>query len=79
MGHGERERAAETLMEDLYPIHFRGWIGVDMAGTVVKVGPEVETFTVGNRVFAMADNTYGELCAVKADILADIPEGLNFD
>jgi len=25
----------------------------------------------------MADNTYAELCVVKADVLADIPEGLN--
>ena len=44
-----------------------------MSGTVVKVGPGVETFTAGNRVFAMADNTYAELCVVKADVLADVP------
>jgi NADPH:quinone reductase-like Zn-dependent oxidoreductase len=65
------------LTRDFYPIHFPGLIGVDMAGTVAKVGPGVEAFTVGNRVFAMADNTYAELCVVKADVLADIPEGLN--
>jgi len=65
------------LTRDFYPIHFPGLIGVDMAGTVMKVGPEVEAFTAGNRVFAMADNTYAELCVVKADVLADIPEGLN--
>jgi len=65
------------LTKDFYPIHFPGLIGVDMAGTVVKVGPEVEAFSAGNRVFAMADNTYAELCVVKADVLADIPEGLD--
>ena len=65
------------LTKDFYPIHFPGLIGVDMAGTVVKVGPEVEAFSAGNRVFAMADNTYAELCVVKADALADIPEGLD--
>jgi NADPH:quinone reductase-like Zn-dependent oxidoreductase len=65
------------LTKDFYPIHFPGLIGVDMAGTVVKVGPGVEAFTVGNQVFAMADNTYAELCVAKADILADIPEGLD--
>ena len=65
------------LTKDFYPIHFPGLIGVDMAGTVVKVGPGVEAFTAGNRVFAMADNTYAELCVVKADVLADIPEGLD--
>ena len=65
------------LTKDFYPIHFPGLIGVDMAGTVVKVGPGVEAFAAGNQVFAMADNTYAELCVVKADILADIPEGID--
>jgi NADPH:quinone reductase-like Zn-dependent oxidoreductase len=65
------------LTKDFYPIHFPGLIGVDMSGTVVKVGPGVEAFGPGNHVFAMADNTYAELCVVKADVLADIPEGLD--
>lgn len=65
------------LTQEFYPIHFPGLIGVDVAGTVVKIGPGVEAFTVGNRVFAVADNTYAELCVVKADILADVPEGLD--
>jgi len=65
------------LTKDFYPMQFPGLIGVDMSGTVVKVGAEVVTFTAGNRVFAMADNTYAELCVVEADVLADIPEGLD--
>ncbi len=65
------------LTKDFYPLQFPGLIGVDMAGTVVNVGPGVEAFTTGNRVFAMADNTYAELCVVRADVLADIPEGLD--
>jgi NADPH:quinone reductase-like Zn-dependent oxidoreductase len=65
------------LTKDFYPLQFPGLIGVDLAGTVVKVGPGVEAFTAGNRVFAMADSTYAELCVVKADVLADIPEGLD--
>ncbi len=65
------------LTKDFYPMTFPGLIGVDMSGTVVKVGPGVEAFTAGDRVFAMADNTYAELCVVKADVLADIPEGLD--
>jgi NADPH:quinone reductase-like Zn-dependent oxidoreductase len=65
------------LTKDFYPLTFPGLIGVDVAGTVVDVGPGVEAFTAGNRVFAMADNTYAELCVVKADVLADIPEGLD--
>ena len=64
------------LTKDFYPMQFPSLIGVDMSGTVVKNGPG-EAFGAGNHVFAMADNTYAELCLVKADVLADIPEGLD--
>jgi NADPH:quinone reductase-like Zn-dependent oxidoreductase len=63
------------LTKDFYPIRFPGVIGVDLAGTVVKIGPGVEGFSAGDQVFAMADNTYAELCVVKADALAKIPQG----
>ncbi len=65
------------LTKDFYPIRFPGLIGVDIAGTAIKIGPGVEGFSVGDRVFAMADNTYAELCVVKAAILAKVPEGLD--
>jgi NADPH:quinone reductase-like Zn-dependent oxidoreductase len=65
------------LTKDFYPMKFPSLIGVDIAGTVVKIGPGVEGFSVGDRVFAMADNTYAELCVVKAAILAKVPEGLD--
>jgi NADPH:quinone reductase-like Zn-dependent oxidoreductase len=65
------------LTDDYYPIHFPGLIGVDVAGTVVKIGPEVEGFSVGDQVFSMADNTYAELCVVAAAILAKVPKGLD--
>jgi len=65
------------LTKDFYPIQFPGLIGVDMAGTVVKTGPQVEGFSVGDLVFAMADNTYAELCVVKAAALAKVPQGLD--
>jgi len=65
------------LTNDYYPIHFPGLIGVDMAGTIVKSGPDVEGFSVGDQVFAMADNTYAELCVVKAAVLAKVPKGLD--
>src|SRR5580704_3142133 len=65
------------LTKDYYPIHFPGLIGVDMAGTVVKLGPGVEGFSVGDQVFAMADNTYAELCVVKVAVLAKVPKGLD--
>jgi NADPH:quinone reductase-like Zn-dependent oxidoreductase len=65
------------LTKSFYPLKFPGLIGVDMAGTVVKIGPEVEGFSVGDQVFSMADNTYAELCVVKAAILAKVPKGLD--
>ncbi len=65
------------LTKDFYPIQFPGLIGVDIAGTVVKLGPGVEGFSDGDQVFAMADNTYAELCAINAAVLAKIPKGLD--
>jgi len=65
------------LTKDFYPLHFPGLIGVDMSGTVVRIGPGVEDFSVGDQVFSMADNTYAELCVLKAAILAKVPKGLD--
>jgi len=65
------------LTKDFYPIQFPGLIGVDIAGTVVNIGPGVEGFSAGDQVFAMAADAYAELCVVKAAILAKIPKGLD--
>jgi NADPH:quinone reductase-like Zn-dependent oxidoreductase len=65
------------LTKDFYPMHFPSLIGVDMAGTVIGTGPGVTDFSAGDRVFAMADNTYAELCVVKASVLAKVPDGLD--
>ena len=65
------------LTKNFYPMTFPGLIGVDVAGTAAKIGPGVEEFSVGDQVFAMADNTYAELCVVKAAVLAKVPKGLD--
>jgi NADPH:quinone reductase-like Zn-dependent oxidoreductase len=65
------------LTKDFYPMTFPGLIGIDVAGTVAKLGPGAEGFSVGDQVFAMADNTYAELCVVKTDVLAKVPQGLD--
>jgi len=70
-----KRRAGST--KDSYPINFPGLMGVDIAGTVVRVGPGVEGFSQGDQVFAMAADTYAELCVVKAAILAKVPKGLD--
>src|ERR1700692_3744334 len=41
------------LTKDFYPINFPGLMGVDIAGTVVAVGPGVEGFSRGDQVFAI--------------------------
>ena len=70
-----KRRAGKT--QDFYPIKFPGLIGVDVAGTVLTVGPGVEGFRNGEQVFAVADNAYAELCVVKATSLAKVPAGLD--
>src|SRR5277367_5224793 len=65
------------LTKDFYPMTFPGLIGVDISGTVAKIGSGVEGFSVGDQVFATADNTYAELCVVKAAVLAKVPKGLD--
>jgi NADPH:quinone reductase-like Zn-dependent oxidoreductase len=65
------------LTKTFYPLQFPALIGVDLAGTVLKIGPQVEGFSIGDQVFAMADNTYAQLCVVKAAVLAKVPKGLD--
>src|SRR5580704_10968196 len=65
------------LTKDFYPMKFPGLIGIDMSGTVIKIGPGAEGFSVGDQVFAMADDTYAELCVINAAVLAKVPKGLD--
>ena len=65
------------LMKHYDPIHFPGLVGVDVAGTVITVGPGVQRFSKGDQVFAMAAGTYAALCVVKTANLAEIPKGLD--
>jgi NADPH:quinone reductase-like Zn-dependent oxidoreductase len=70
-----KRRAGKT--QDFNPIKFPGLIGVDVAGTVLTLGSGVEDFRRGEGVFAMAADTYAELCVVKATNLARLPVGLD--
>src|SRR5579875_1484400 len=63
--------------KDHFPVTFPGVIGRDVAGVVRECGEGVTNFAVGDRVFALAWATYAELCVVKADALAKIPEHLD--
>lgn len=51
--------------------------GLEIAGTIVAVGPEVEGWTVGDRVCALvAGGGYAEYCVVPAVQALPIPTGL---
>lgn len=52
--------------------------GVEAAGTVVEVGPEVTEVQVGDRVaYVMARGSYAEYAAVPIDNVAPIPDGVS--
>jgi NADPH:quinone reductase-like Zn-dependent oxidoreductase len=69
------ERAG--LTKDFKPVSFPGVLGWDLAGTIVRLGAGVKGLSVGDKVLAWAYHTYAELCAVKAELLAKVPEGLD--
>lgn len=57
-------------------------LGLDVAGTVVEVGPEVEGFAVGDEVYGRVDpgqaGAYAEYVAVSAGLLVRKPSTLSF-
>jgi NADPH:quinone reductase-like Zn-dependent oxidoreductase len=65
------------MAKEFAPVKFPGIVGADLSGTVAKVGPGVSGFSVGDRVFGMATQSYAELCSVPAANLARVPEGLD--
>lgn len=54
-------------------------LGRDLSGVVEKTGEGVTGFLPGQRVMALANGTYAELTTAKADVLAPVPESLNFE
>jgi NADPH:quinone reductase-like Zn-dependent oxidoreductase len=64
-------------MKDVFPLQFPAILGTDVSGTVLKLGPGAQGFSVGERVFAMASRTYAELCTAKSTALAKVPAGLD--
>lgn len=70
-----RSGAAKARM----PLEFPAILGRDLAGEIVKVGRDVKNFSDGQRVMGLANHTYAEFAAVRADVLAIIPQALNFE
>jgi NADPH:quinone reductase-like Zn-dependent oxidoreductase len=69
------QRAGGT--QAYFPLQFPNVIGWDVSGTVVKLGAGVSDFAIGDRVFAWAFHTYAELCSVKTEVLAKVPDGID--
>src|ERR1041384_7438952 len=53
--------------------------GLDLAGTVVEVGPGVTRFRVGDEVFGIGRGTFAELARAREDKLVHKPASLSFD
>jgi NADPH:quinone reductase-like Zn-dependent oxidoreductase len=70
-----KQRAGDT--KAWLPVEFPGVIGWDVSGVIAGLGPGVSAFAIGDRVFAWAFHTYAELCVIKSDLLAKIPEGVD--
>lgn len=69
-----RSGSAKTRM----PLELPAILGRDLAGEVVAAGRSVTGFPKGMRVMALANGTYAELAVAKADVLAPIPDALDF-
>jgi NADPH:quinone reductase-like Zn-dependent oxidoreductase len=70
-----RSGAAKARM----PVDFPAILGRDLAGEVVDAGRNVTGFPKGMRVMALANGTYAEFTVAKADVLAPIPDALDFE
>ena len=54
------------------------WMGLEVAGVIVKIGREVRDHDIGERVCALlGGGGYAEYVAVKQDMLMPIPQGLS--
>jgi NADPH:quinone reductase-like Zn-dependent oxidoreductase len=62
-----------------FSIEFPATLGRDLSGEVAETGRNVQGFPKGMRVMALANGTYAEYTVAKADVLAPIPDAVNFE
>ncbi|MEV3926642.1 NADP-dependent oxidoreductase [Actinomadura coerulea] len=67
-------------MAELMPVGFPAVPGVDMAGVVECVGPDVTAFAIGDEVFGKAAaGSYTELALANLDAIAAKPEAVSWE
>jgi NADPH:quinone reductase-like Zn-dependent oxidoreductase len=64
-------------VKNYFPVEFPAILGRDVSGIVRDVGPRVSGFKPGDKVMALATETYAELTVVAAKDLAFVPEKLD--
>ncbi len=63
----------------LYPYPLPGTLGLEAAGTIVAVGPDVTGVRTGDRVaYTGVPGAYAEMAVVPADRLVKLPDGVSF-
>jgi NADPH:quinone reductase-like Zn-dependent oxidoreductase len=60
------------------PVELPHVLGIDLAGTVSELGPDVTEFTVGDDVFGRGQGAYAEYATASAQSIARKPEALTF-
>jgi NADPH:quinone reductase-like Zn-dependent oxidoreductase len=63
-------------MKSIMPLELPAILGYDLAGQIVALGEGVTGVKVDTLVMGVAEHTYAEYVACKAEILALMPEGL---
>ena len=64
-------------MKNFFPLEMPAILGSDVSGIVRNLGPRVSGFNPGDKVMALATQTYAELTIVAAKDLALVPEKLD--
>ncbi|PUU90241.1 NADP-dependent oxidoreductase [Halanaerobium sp.] len=69
-------------LKEKFPFEFPIVLGWDAAGIIEKVGENVDAFQKGDRVFVRPEltnrGTYAEYTTAKAELVAKIPDNINF-
>ncbi len=71
------------FFKDSFPLQFPSGIGYDLSGVVTKKGSAVNGLEVGDKVFSrlptVKPGSFSEYVAADSDVVAKMPENLNFE